>query len=633
MSFPLSRFAPALILSLTFAASQAAAQPTASAAPRDRFSHANPSEARVTHVSLDLAADFASRTLAGTARLTIERAPAARQLALDTHGLTILGVNGPGEAPLPFVLGDAHPVTGRALTITLPPAGGTLVSTLVVAVRYRTSPDAGALQWLPPALTAGKQHPYLLSQGQAILTRSWIPTQDTPAVRQTYDARITAPAPLRVLMSAEPLTPDGEPDEGGRAFRFRMTQPIPSYLITIAIGDIARRELGPRTAVYAEPAVVDAAAKEFVDLEKMLAAAESLYGPYRWGRYDLLVLPPSFPYGGMENPRLSFLTPTLLAGDRSLVSVVAHELAHSWSGNLVTNATWRDFWLNEGFTSYIELRIMEALYGAEQAAMLESLGRDELDAELRTLGASSPATRLHLDDTASDPDSGLSGIAYTKGSAFLRMLERELGRARLDAYLTGYFDRHAFTSLTTSEFLQDLRTHLLAKDEALERRLLVREWLFEPGLPANAPVVKSAAFERVLAAARAFVEDGDATRVRPDAWSTNEWLKFLGAMPETLPRERLAALDAAFRLSEKTNSEVLFAWLRLAALRQYEPAVPALERFLLGQGRRKFVYPLFEALLKNEWGAPLARRLYERARGTYHPVTVTSVDALMQKGR
>lgn len=630
MTRHVSRRLPVTLPLAAFLLVAAASVARADEARRDRFSYANPAEARVTHVALDLRADFDARTLSGTARLTLARAAGASRVRLDTNGLTIEAVTSADAQPLPFRLGDAHPTFGRALDVTLPEPA--TAGTLDIVVRYRTSPDAAALQWLPPALTAGKRHPYLLSQGQAILTRTWIPTQDSPAIRQTYEARVVVPAPLRALMSAEHITPDGEPaGEGLRAFRFRMTQPIPSYLITIAIGDVARRDLGPRTAVFAEPAVVDAAAKEFADLEQMLAAAESLYGPYRWGRYDLLVLPPSFPYGGMENPRLSFLTPTLLAGDRSLVSVVAHELAHSWSGNLVTNATWRDFWLNEGFTTYFELRIMEALYGAERAAMLESLERDELEAEVRTLGATNPATQLHRPDTAEDPDDGLSGVAYTKGAAFLRMLERELGRARLDAYLRGYFDRHAFTSLTTPEFLDDLRTHLLGRDETLERRLLIREWLFAPGLPANVPPVRSAVFEQVLEAARAFVADGDAARVPATAWGTQEWLKFLGALPDTLPRERLDALERAFGFSARTNSEVLFAWLRLAALRQYEPAMPAMERFLLGQGRRKFVYPLFEALLKTDWGRPLARRIYDRARATYHPVTVTSVDALFEK--
>ena len=194
-----------------------------------------------------------------------------------------------------------------------------------------------------------------------------IPTQDSPGIRQTYNARIVAPAGLRAVMSAEQVTPPGTAAGGESVFEFRLTHPVPPYLIALAIGDVQFREISPRTGVYSEPGVVDSAAFEFADLDRMVQAAETLLGPYRWDRYDVLVLPPSFPFGGMENPRLTFATPTVIAGDRSLVSLVAHELAHSWSGNLVTNATWSDFWLNEGVTTYVERRIMEAIYGPERA--------------------------------------------------------------------------------------------------------------------------------------------------------------------------------------------------------------------------------------------------------------------------
>src|SRR5688572_25567921 len=318
------------------------ASPPSAAAVRDPHSAARPEEARVTHVALDLAADFAARTLSGTATLTLARTGPAPTLVLDTADLTIVKVTDAAGRTLSHALGAKDAILGQPLTITLTP------EVTKVVVDYRTSPQAAALQWLSPSQTAGKKQPYLFSQGQAILTRSWVPTQDSPAIRQTYEARITVPTPLMAVMSAERLTPDGVslPD-GRRRFDFRLTHAVPPYLIALAVGDLAVRPISARTAVVAEPSVVDRAAAEFVDLEKMVAAAEALYGPYRWGRYDVLVMPPSFPFGGMENPMLTFATPTILAGDRSLTSLIAHELAHSWSGNLVTNATWNDFWLNE----------------------------------------------------------------------------------------------------------------------------------------------------------------------------------------------------------------------------------------------------------------------------------------------
>src|SRR5215208_3696713 len=331
----------------------------------DVHSYARPGEARVRHVTLDLTADFEARQLRGSAALDVDVATGAREVILDTGGLLVRAVTDDRGVPLPFTLGDPDPVLGRALSIALP---GEAARAARVIIEYATSPGAAALQWFEPEQTAGGAHPFLFSQGHAILTRSWVPTQDSPAVRQTYDARITVPHALTAVMSAEQLTPGGVDCGRQRRFEFRMRQPVPPYLFALAVGELAFRPLGPRTGVYAEPPLVERARNEFADLERMLAAAEAIGGPYRWERFDLLVPPPSFPFGGMENPRLTFVTPTLIVGDRSLTTVVAHELAHAWAGNLVTQATWSDFWLNEGFTVYMELRIIESLYGAERAA-------------------------------------------------------------------------------------------------------------------------------------------------------------------------------------------------------------------------------------------------------------------------
>jgi leukotriene-A4 hydrolase len=613
-------------------------------APRDQHSFADPEQARVTHIALDVTADFTTKTLDGTATLTFKAVDGARALILDTSDLSIQGVSAPDGRVLRYALGNKNAVIGQALTIELAPGLTTLT------VHYKTSPTAGALQWLSPAQTAGKQHPYMFSQGQAILTRSWIPTQDSPGIRQTYSARVTVPRGLRAVMSAEQVEAGDTPR--GRTFVFRQEHPIPPYLIALAVGDIAftpvgspfsrcggqaqsaaatvpdqGNRAGARTGVYAEPAVLGRAAYEFADLEKMLEAAESLYGKYRWGRYDILVMPPSFPYGGMENPRLTFATPTALAGDRSLTSLAAHEMAHSWSGNLVTNATWRDFWLNEGFTTYFENRIMEALYGRERAAMLEQVGRSDLLESLKALPPND--TVLYVDLTGRAPDEGGTPVPYEKGFAFLRMLERAFGRDVFDAWLRRYFDRFAFQSITTPQFLAYLRDTLLRSDREAEARLRVDEWLFKPGLPANAPAIESEAFARVDTQARAFASGGPASALRVSNWSTQEWQHFLTSLPETLTREQLDDLDRTFNLSEKANSEVRFLWLRMAVTHQYDPAVPAVEGFLKAQGRLKFVTPLYAALAKTGWGRPIAERVYATARPTYHPTAQKAIDKLL----
>lgn len=596
------------------------------ATPRDVHSYARPDEARVTHVSLELTADFAARTLAGRAALTVERAPGSRQVILDTRSLDIESVEDANGRRLQFGLGPEDPILGRALTIPLPDG------LTIFIVSYRTRPEAAALQWLTPSQTAGKKQPYLYSQGQAILTRTWIPTQDSPGIRQTYDARITVPAPLRAVMSAREITPDGGLEvPGGRRFGFEMRQPIPPYLIAIAVGDLAFRAESPRTGVYTEPVALDAAAREFVDLERMVAAAEALLGPYRWGRYDLLVLPPSFPFGGMENPGLTFATPTIIAGDRSLVSLVAHELAHSWSGNLVTNATWSDFWLNEGITTYVESRIMEALYGRERADMLLVLQRRELADEITRLGgAAAPDTILHVDLAGRDPDEGMTQIPYDKGALLLRLLEQTYGRQKFDAYLRSYFDRYAFQSITSDVFLADVRAYLIGSDPAKEQALKLDDWVYKPGLPDNAPVPRSARLDLVDAQVKAFAAGGSAAAIPTKDWTTQEWQRFLDELPPTLTRAQLDDLDRTFRLNGRGNSEILFSWLRIAIRHRYEPAFPALERFLTMQGRRKFLRPLYEDLMKTEWGRPMATRIYQKARPLYHAVSTQTLDAIVK---
>jgi aminopeptidase N len=589
----------------------------------DIHSFAEPAIARVTHVDLDLTADFASRTLAGSATLDVLVDAASRTLTLDTKQLSIIAVHDDKGQPLRWTLGDDDPILGKPLRVSLGSARR-------VVVTYQTSPGAAALQWLTPAQTAGKQKPYLFSQGEAILTRSWIPTQDSPGIRQTWTARIVAPADLHVVMSAEAGGAAPQSVKAGMAWQFHMDHPVAPYLIAIAIGDIAFHSLGSRTGVYTEPSRLAAAAAEFADLEAMVTAAESLYGPYRWGRYDLLVLPPSFPFGGMENPRLTFATPTIIAGDKSLVNMVAHELAHSWSGNLVTNATWADFWLNEGFTVYFENRIMERVYGKQASDMLADLGWDDLQAEIQQLGGMQAVdTRLHIDLAGRDPDDGMTNIPYEKGATLLRTIEWAVGRARWDAFLRDYFDRHAFQPQTSAGFLADLRANLIKGDVALEQKLGLDAWVYDAGMPANAVHIKSDAFAQIDAAAKAFATRGPGG-VDPAAWTTAQRVRFLNHLPRRLPAARLADVIKMLVLDGQRNSEVRFAWLRLAVVNHYDPALPDLEDFLTSMGRRKFVLPLFTDLVaQGNWGKPIAERIYAKARPGYHSVTTGSVDKVV----
>jgi aminopeptidase N len=592
--------------------------------PRDVHSYAEPEMAAVTHVALDLTPDFAAKKLRGTAQLRIRRQSGADSIVLDVRNLAIQKVTDEAGAALAFNVGEAKEFLGSPLSVPLPAKGDTIVIT------YETAPDAAAVQWLSPEQTAGKKLPFLFTQGQAILTRTWVPTQDSPGIRQTYDATIRVPAGMRAVMSAEHLTPEGEKDPTGlTAFRFRMDKPIPPYLFALAVGDIAFKAVGKNTGVYAEPSVVDRAANEFAEMDAMVAAAEKLYGPYRWGRFDVLVLPPSFPFGGMENPTLTFATPTIVVGDRSLVNLIAHELAHSWSGNLVTNATWDDFWLNEGFTSYIEVRIMEALRGKEYADMLHQISRQDMQNAVDSLGGSqAPDTSLRLNLKGKDPDDGMTDIAYEKGSAFLQTVESVTGRERLDAFLRDYFDRFAFQPMTSERLLAEMKEKLLQPGEA--ERIGLEAWVFQPGVPSNIPPVQSKALAAINGHITAWKNGAPASSIDASKWSTLEWLHFLRALTGSIPEARLAELDRTFKLSSSGNSEVLFAWLRVAIANRYQPAFPALERFLTSQGRRKFVAPLFADLAKTDWGKAMALDIYKRARPTYHSVSVNTIDQTLK---
>ena len=588
----------------------------------DVQSFAKPLEARVTHVALDLTVDFTAKRVGGTATLDIHARPGAKQIILDDKGLEIESIVDAAGKPLAFTVGAVDPILGSPLAITLGDARK-------LVIRYRSAPDAGALQWLTPEQTAGKTQPYLFSQGQAIENRSWIPTQDSPGIRQSWEARIHVPEALTAVMSAPK---DSEPvKQGGmRTFGYRMDNPVASYMIAIAVGDLQFRDLGPRTGVWSEPATLDAAAAELADTEKMVTAAEALYGPYRWGRYDMIVLPPSFPLGGMENPTLTFLTPTFIAGDKSNNSLVAHELAHSWSGNLATNATWADFWLNEGMTTYAERRIVESLYGPRVAAQQVALGIDAATRAVAENGGPAGAdTRLHIDLKGRHPNDGLTDIAYEKGAAFLRVIEAKVGRERFDSFLKGWFERHLFQPVTSAMFLADLRTHLIKSDKALEQTLMLDQWVYQPGIPANAVPADPQAFAAVDAAVTAFSAGGAPDSGAWRRWNTDERLRFLTRIERKQAAPRLAALDRAFGLSGARNNEVRFVWLDLAVANRYTPAVASLEAFLGSLGRGKFVRPLFKALAADRaWGRPIAVRAYAADRPLYHTLVTRDLDKL-----
>lgn len=605
-----------------------APQPAAAEQVVDEHSYAEPDKVRTTDLALDLAIDFGKKQIAGTATYTLDWLDkAATQLVLDTRDLDIqkaegLGADGQWRA-LRFALAGKDKVLGSKLTIDAPDRPAQ------VRVTYATSPEASGLQWLEPSMTEGKQQPFMFSQSQQIHARSWVPLQDTPRIRFTYSAHVSAPADAMVLMSADndpAAARDGD-------YTFEMPQKIPSYLLAIAAGDLVFKKIGDRSGVWAEPAMVDKATAEFADTEKMIDTAEALYGPYRWGRYDLLVLPPSFPYGGMENPRLTFATPTVIVGDKSLVSLIAHELAHSWSGNLVTFATDKDAWLNEGTTTYVQGRITEALYGQDMADMEHVIDRDELKQEYRTLEPE--LQRLSLKPgTLSDPDDQSSATVYTKGAWFLQFLEKRFGREVFDPWLKGYFDHFAFQSITTAQFRDYLKTQLIDKHPNVVTMQEVDQWLYEPGIPPNAPVVESGKFSTVNAARIAWLGSAKLPdKTITDAWGTQEWVHFLEGMPDTLAQAQLTQLDEAYRFTGTPNGEIAMRWYPLAERSGYAAARPAMGAFLERVGRRKLIMPTYKALVATPDGLAFAKAVFAKARPGYHPITTGSVEAMIAEAK
>lgn len=585
----------------------------------DPHSFAQDNQPRTRAWDLVLDADFDARVLRGRVTLTFHQPSSAGPLDLDTRHLLVDRVVDPAGSALPFALDETSAVLGTRLRITLP-AGLTSVT-----VHYRTHPDASALQWLTPAQTAGKAHPYLFSQCQAIHARSMVPCQDTPSVRVTYTARLTVPAALTAVMAAAMHGPE-DPLNGRRTFRFHMPQAIPPYLLALAVGDLAQKDLSPRSRVYAEPSVLDRAASEFSGVDAMMTAAEGLFGPYPWDRFDMLVMPPSFPYGGMENPRLTFLTPTLLAGDRSLVSVVVHELSHSWTGNLVTNTNAEHFWLNEGFTVYAERRILEVLEGKPAVALHAAMGLAGLREDMARLGAEGPLTalRTHLDNT--DPDEVYSHVPYEKGCLFLTRIEQVVGRQRFDAFLRTWLAAFAFKAANTEDFLTHLRAQLAEVFTALD----VDTWVNKGGLPPDTPLAHSARLEELTAAAQAFPGNPQATLGALKAFGPNDWQVFLPRLPANLSTDACALLDQQFGLSRHGNMEIRVAFLTACVRAGHAPAYAMVEDTLRTVGRMKYLRPLYTALRARPDTLALARRVFASAEGGYHPVARQVMEGVLR---
>ena len=574
---------------------------------------------RAKHLLWNVNVDFEHKQIEGMATWYFDNPKKEKFIHFDTYDLTIKKIK-VNNKEVQYFLTPELPDFGSGLSIPIQENDS------MVTIEYHTGPKASALQWLSPAQTAGKKMPFLFTQCESIHARSLLPCQDVPANRITYEAIVGVPKGMMAIMSAK--NPTEKTADG--IYNFTMEIPVPTYLIALAAGDLAYKAIDARTGVYSEPGMLDKSATELSDVPAMMQAAEALGGPYRWGKYDVLIAPPSFPIGGMENPRLTFATPTIIAGDKSLVSLIAHEMAHSWSGNLVTNARWNDLWLNEGFTTYFERRIMEKISGADYNEMMWELGFQDLQSDLKAMGDTHPDTRLQVDLTGRHPGDAFSNIPYEKGAVFLRMLEINCGRERFDKFMNAYFTKHAFIPTTTADCLHDMDSLLFDGDTVKRNALLVRDWIFKPGLPANCPIPQPRRFVAVDSTRKLFEGTLAAKQMNTAGWTTHEWLQFLRKLPTPVPYEKMRELDLNFHFSTAGNCEIADEWYRVSLASGYEEAYGPMKEFLKTVGRKKFLEPLYGEMIKTPKGRAMATAIFKEAKDNYHPQTAQKIGALLE---
>lgn len=583
---------------------------------KDPHSFADLSQGRIKDIDFEIHVDFETRILAVRADYQLVD-PVSGTFYLDTRDLEIERVYN-GDEELEWTLTEQNKSLGQRLDLH------NLEKIHGFSIDLRTSPAAEALQWMTPLQTLGGVHPFLYSQCQSISARSVFPCQDTPSVRFTYTASVTVASPLTAVMAAEVV--GSQQGENTSTFQFKMPQPIPSYLFALAVGNLAFQEMGPRTGVYAEPEQLEAAAYEFAENEAKLVEAEKLFGPYKWDRYDLLILPPSFPYGGMENPRLTFLTPMGIRGNRLHTDIVSHELAHAWTGNLVTNATWEHAWLNEGWTTYAEKRISEVLYGQDHIQITNYIERVRMFDVMEHVITDPKFTCLRTYLEGVSPDEGFSLVSYTKGYAFLALMEQEVGREAFDAFIQKYINAFAFQSLTTEEFIDFMRAELPSVFDLVN----VQEWLYEPGFPETALEIQSRQVDEVEA-----VSDKYRQGVLPTADIVNDWdwlqtMIFLRALPETISIEDCHYFEDLFGFGVDTYPQVLGEFYKVCIRSGYEQIYPQVEALFSVTGRLAVIMPLFRTMLDTEWTQALARPLFEEMREGYHPHTVAAFQRFLK---
>jgi aminopeptidase N len=584
---------------------------------RDPHSYIDQSHSQIKHINFHFTVDFKTQIIQGKAKYTLDR-ESGESLFLDTSQLNIESIYS-AKKKIQWKFDKDDSILAQRLHIE------NIAGITEFTIEYSTSPEAAALQWTTPVQTAGKVHPFLYSQCQPIHARSLFPCQDSPSVRFTYNAKIEVSNSLVAVMAAQSI--DSTAKGSSTQYSFEMKQPIPSYLFALAVGNLVFSEIGPRTGIYAEPEIIEAAAWEYAGNEKMLSEAEKLLGPYLWDRYDILIMPPSFPYGGMENPRLTFLNSIVLVGDRSFLSIIYHELAHAWTGNLVTNATWDHFWINEGWTRYAEIRIAEALEGKDKAQLLMAIYLKNLLQTIDNFGAENDITRLRTTTEGLDPDKNFSSIPYDKGHQFLLKLEAAVGRKRFDTFLQKYINKYQFRSITTEEFLIFLEKELPDVVEVVD----VQNWVFDRAIPKDGFEAPSSLYDQTMTVLDAYLKGKLPSEEDVANWDGAQIVAFLQGVLNQTPIEDCEYLDKLFGLANSKKAGVLSYFFEICINSGYQKIIPRVEKYLGRVGRGLAIAPIYSALVKQEWSRKDARRIFDGVKKGYHPVQVKNIESLLNE--
>ncbi|PHH62455.1 hypothetical protein CDD81_7102 [Ophiocordyceps australis] len=590
---------------------------------RDPTTLSNYGAWRTRHTTVSFRLDFDKKRLVGSVLLQLESQTdkESNLVVLDSafvHVSSVLVNSKESE----WELKPHSAPFGAPLHISVPHAvcKGELLD---VAIHVETTDKCSALQWLTPAQTSNKKHPYMFSQCQAINARSIFPCQDTPDVKSTYTFNLTSILP--VVASGVPVGDHDATPGTEKEYKFEQKVPIPSYLFAVASGDIAKASIGPRSVVVTGPnELADCKWELERDMEKFMEVAEGLIFPYKWGEYNVLVLPPSFPFGGMENPVYTFATPTIISGDRQNVDVIAHELSHSWSGNLVSNASWEHFWLNEGWTVYLERRIQAAIHGDADFDFSSIIGWKGLEDAIELFGKDHEYTKLVINHTNVDPEDVYSQVAYEKGFHFLYYLDRLVGRDNFDKFIPYYFTKWSGKSLDSFEF-RDTFVDFFNElgDQDVKNKVAAIDWdakFYTPGLPPKPDFDTTMVTACYDLAGKWNDSSFEPAAKDVEAFTANQKLVFLDKVQQTkaMSPERAQLLGKVYDFISSKNAELRTAYYLVALKANDATSFYGAAELLGTVGRMKFVRPLFRAL--NKVDRELALNTFAKNRDFYHPI-------------